>query len=63
MQDGANAGCDMTYPSPTTGNPVGLSFIIPKSSDDLSRRRGMMSSWAHASYGMMGRTPISSISP
>ena len=47
----------MTYPSPTTGNPVGLSFIIPKSSDDLSRRRGMMSSWAHASYGMMGRTP------
>ena len=57
MQHDGKAGCDMTYPSPATGNPVGLSFIIPKTSDDLRRRREMMSQWAHASYGMMGRTP------
>ena len=57
MQHDGNAGCEMTYPSPTTGDPVGLSFIIPKTTDDLSRRRDMMSAWAHASYGMMGRTP------
>ena len=52
------AGADgMTYASPATGEPVGLSFIIPKSADDLARRRAMMSRWANASYGMMGRTP------
>ncbi len=51
------AGSTMTYPSPTTGDQVGLSFLIPKTKDDLARRREMMSQWAHASYGMMGRTP------
>lgn len=48
---------EMTYVSPTTGDRVGLSFITPKSLDDLGRRREMMSRWAHTSYGMMGRTP------
>ena len=57
MQHDEAAACPMTYPSPTTGDPVGLSFIIPKTVDDLARRREMMSQWAHASYGMMGRTP------
>ena len=57
MQHDGKAGCAMTYPSPSSGDPVGLSFIIPKSADDLARRRMMMSAWAHASYGMMGRTP------
>ena len=56
QHDGA-ADCAMTYASPTTGDPVGLSFIIPKTAEDLARRREMMSQWAHASYGMMGRTP------
>ncbi len=57
MQSDGAAGCDMTYASPQTGDPVGLSFIMPKSADDLARRREMMSAWARASYGMMGRTP------
>ena len=57
MQHDGAADCAMTYPSPTTGDPVGLSFIIPNTKDDLARRREMMSQWAHASYGMMGRTP------
>ncbi len=57
MQHAGAADCAMTYPSPTTGDPVGLSFLIPKTKDDLTRRREMMSQWAHASYGMMGRTP------
>jgi 4-hydroxyphenylacetate 3-monooxygenase len=47
----------MTYPSPTTGQPVGLSFITPRTTEDLARRRVMMSHWARTSYGMMGRTP------
>ena len=48
---------EMTYASPTTGERVGLSFITPRTTDDLARRRGMMSRWAHTSFGMMGRTP------
>jgi 4-hydroxyphenylacetate 3-monooxygenase len=48
---------EMTYPSPATGQPVGLSFITPRTPDDLARRRVMMSHWARTSYGMMGRTP------
>jgi 4-hydroxyphenylacetate 3-monooxygenase len=47
----------MTYPSPTTGDPVGLSFIIPKTREDLVRRREMMLAWARATCGMMGRSP------
>src|SRR5881396_1670693 len=37
---------EMTYTSPTTGQRVGLSFITPKTTDDLARRRVMMSHWA-----------------
>ncbi len=48
---------EMTYASPTTGDPVGLSFIIPKTIDDLVRRREMMLRWARATCGMMGRSP------
>lgn len=47
----------MTYTSPSTGQSVGLSFLIPNSAVDLSRRQVMMSHWAHTSHGMMGRTP------
>ena len=47
----------MTYASPTTGDPVGLSFIIPKTVDDLVQRREMMLTWARATCGMMGRSP------
>ena len=48
---------EMTFASPTTGEPVGLSFLIPKTTDDLVRRREMMTRWAWASCGMMGRSP------
>ena len=33
---------EMTFASPSTGEPVGLSFLIPKTMDDLVRRREMM---------------------
>jgi 4-hydroxyphenylacetate 3-monooxygenase len=48
---------DMTYVSPTTGDRVGLSFITPRTSEDLQRRHTMMRHWARVSCGMMGRTP------
>ena len=52
-----NEGVEMTYASPGSGEPVGLSFITPKSASDLELRRGMMRRWAQVSCGMMGRTP------
>jgi 4-hydroxyphenylacetate 3-monooxygenase len=48
---------EMTYTSPTTGQQVGLSHIIPRSHEDLKRRRVMMTHWARATFGMMGRSP------
>ncbi len=48
---------DMTYISPSTGARVGLSFLTPRSHDDLGRVRGMMKRWADYSGGMMGRAP------
>ena len=48
---------EMTYISPTTGDRVGLSFITPRTVEDLEKRHKMMSHWARVSFGMMGRTP------
>ena len=46
----------LCYPSPTSGKPVGLSFLIPRTRDDLVRRRAMSKVWADATCGMMGRS-------
>ena len=48
---------DMTYVSPTSGERVGLSFIQPKTRDDLQRRTAMMKHWSDYSGGMIGRSP------
>lgn len=48
---------EMTYVSPSSGERVGLSFIIPRSMDDLIHRRVMMLNWARTTCGMMGRSP------
>src|SRR3984893_7559767 len=48
---------EMTYVSPTTGDRVGLSFIIPRTREDLEKRRVMMLNWARTTCGMMGRSP------
>ncbi len=47
----------MTYVSPSTGDRVGLSFIIPRTREDLEKRRAMMLNWARTTCGMMGRSP------
>jgi len=46
----------MTYVSPTTGDRVGTSFMVPRVPEDLVRRRQMMKTWADYSMGMLGRT-------
>jgi 4-hydroxyphenylacetate 3-monooxygenase len=47
----------MTFMSPKSGNRLGLSHIIPRTRDDLVRRRVMMLNWARTTCGMMGRSP------
>ena len=39
------------------GGRAGISFIIPKSADDLRKRSRMMKTWADFGCGMLGRTP------
>src|SRR5690242_11399745 len=39
------------------GETYGMSFLTPKSHDDLIRRRLAMQVWAEASFGMLGRSP------
>ena len=48
----------MTYrPDDGDGGDAGLSFIIPRTVDDLVRRRNAMRVWADATFGTMGRSP------
>ena len=47
----------MTYPSPTSGDLVGMSHIEPRSREDIIARDRMIKLWADATYGMMGRSP------
>ncbi len=46
----------LTYPSPTTGDPVNVSFLIPKTVEDLERRRAGIKVWAEYSNGFLGRS-------
>jgi 4-hydroxyphenylacetate 3-monooxygenase len=57
LQNNPDLVDEMTYPSPTTGDRVGLSFLQPKSKDDLAKRRRMIKTWADFHGGMLGRTP------
>jgi 4-hydroxyphenylacetate 3-monooxygenase len=57
MQHDPELRDEMTYVSPSTGERVGLSFIIPRTKEELERRRTMMLHWARATCGMMGRSP------
>ena len=47
----------MTYQSPVTGDRVGLSFIQPRTQEDLTRRREMFKIWNDYTCGMFGRSP------
>src|SRR5262244_55329 len=48
---------EMTFVSPTSGERLGLSFVIPRTREELSRRGAMMLRWARTTCGMMGRSP------
>jgi 4-hydroxyphenylacetate 3-monooxygenase len=47
----------MTYAPQGTGDRVGVSFLQPKTKEELSKRTKMIKTWADHSGGMLGRTP------
>ena len=47
----------MTFTSPTSGEPVALSYLVPETHDDLLRRRKALEIVAESCHGMLGRTP------
>jgi len=48
---------EMTYTSPSSGEPVALSYIIPEKQDDLMRRHRALEIVDDSVHGMLGRTP------
>jgi 4-hydroxyphenylacetate 3-monooxygenase len=46
----------LTYESPTSGERVGTSFLVPRTADDLAKRRAGFKAWADSSLGTLGRT-------
>ncbi len=55
QHDPAHAAA-LTYPSPSTGDPVSASFLIPQTHEDLVHRREAARTWAEFSHGFLGRT-------
>jgi anthranilate 3-monooxygenase (FAD) / 4-hydroxyphenylacetate 3-monooxygenase len=47
----------LTYPSPTSGEPVATAFMVPRAQADLFKRREAFRVVAEATLGMMGRSP------
>lgn len=46
----------LTYASPTTGEKVNASFLIPRTGDDLVKRREAFQEWTACSHGFLGRS-------
>lgn len=47
----------LTYPSPTTGDPVGMSYLQPRTTEELQKRREATQIWAKTNGGLLGRSP------
>jgi 4-hydroxyphenylacetate 3-monooxygenase len=46
----------LTYESPTTGDRVNASFLMPRTKEDLEHRHAAIRTWAEYSLGFLGRT-------
>ncbi|QAS53791.1 4-hydroxyphenylacetate 3-monooxygenase, oxygenase component [Halobacillus litoralis] len=57
MQNESKIKNEMTFASETTGNDIGVSYLIPRTRADLEKRRIMIQHWARISGGLMGRSP------
>lgn len=47
----------LTMPSPASGQPVSLSYLLPRSTDDLARKRAMMEFLMRRTGAVLGRLP------
>ena len=47
----------MTYPSPTTGDPVSASFMVPRSREQVVQQRQSFKLRSDHNFGFMGRAP------
>jgi len=47
----------MTFVSPESGNRVSLSWLIPRSMEDLKRKRRNSELWSEQTWGQLGRSP------
>src|SRR5277367_1866997 len=45
----------MTFAGDDAGGTAGTSFMIPRTREDLAKRRESMAVWADATFGMVGR--------
>jgi 4-hydroxyphenylacetate 3-monooxygenase len=57
LQNCPNLKDEMTFLLPEKQDPIGLSYLQPKTKEDLKRRRKMIEHWARHTHGMMGRSP------
>ncbi|TAP45735.1 4-hydroxyphenylacetate 3-monooxygenase, oxygenase component [Arthrobacter sp. S39] len=56
MQHEPRHAAALTYDSPTTGDKVSASFLVPRTKEDLAHRRAATRTWAEYSNGFLGRT-------
>ena len=57
MQHESEYQDEITHFCEETGERVNNAFLVPKSFDDLKRRRAVFEAFAKATFGLMGRTP------
>src|SRR5262245_2985174 len=57
MQHRADLRDTLSFALDESGERVGYSHILPRTVDDLRRRRQMIALWADWNGGMLGRTP------
>jgi 4-hydroxyphenylacetate 3-monooxygenase len=57
LQHDPKYASEMTFTSPTSGEPVALSYMIPETHEDLARRHRALEIVADYAHGMLGRTP------
>lgn len=55
MQEDPAAVQALTFPSPTSGQPVHAAFLVPSTKDELLQRSEAFRLWSDATFGMMSR--------
>ncbi|MED1205052.1 4-hydroxyphenylacetate 3-monooxygenase, oxygenase component [Heyndrickxia acidicola] len=57
LQIAPNIKDEMTFFHEGKKDPIGLSYLQPRTREDLKKRRKMIEHWARHTHGLMGRSP------